>query len=168
MDRLVINLVNDQTAPTLRDIERRADEIIRSQYPLQQEQRLSRLVHGSGAGFITLTAEETQEISDYVTYVLSIRDVQAQAVADAALLSQALEYEAAAERLAQPLVSEDPEIPATVNLPDGDGVYHEVPNPKIVKDTQERDAAQAVINNALPEVVTLVQERAQARAPAPA
>jgi len=174
----MIDLINDNSAPTREQINKRVVAKIRQQYSDDDEKKLTRISLDLLLNKATLAPEDVIHLDKYKKHVLESKAWGTKTKADAKLLQDALDYEAAQERLKQPIVkarkaqkevlNKDGTIktPAIEAIPakidDGTGTM--IPNPVIVKDKEERAAAQAVIDNATPETVKLVTDREAARA----
>jgi hypothetical protein len=117
------------------DIVRRTESLIASQFP--NIQILQRKVQGQMLGQYTLTADEQAQLQAYAAASFAAGTDADQARADMKTLRSVWAVEAAQARLAEPVV-------------DGDD-----------QDASERAAAQAEIDAATPDVMTVVTERAQ-------
>ncbi len=146
------------TVWTEAQISRRVVELIRQKYSENDELYLARISLGKLMGTYTPTAEEEAEIEPYQTHVENCRAIAIQAREDNELLRRTIEYEQAVKKLAEPV----PDVPATVPGTDADGNETLVPNPVLVIDTEERTAAQAVVDAVTQDVLDLVALRAEA------
>lgn len=179
----MIDLMSDFVMSELQ-IDKRVVAMIRQYISLEDEQKMSRILHGQAIGTYLPSSAELDQVAEYQVHVESCREKGNLAKEDADLLSRTLQYEAAVKRLAcyrlaegRPeqvaqnavydeetgeLISEavsylpliEP-LPATVLDADG----NEVPNPSIVKDDQERADAVSIISGAADEVLDLVNVR---------
>lgn len=130
------------------DIKARLHAMIRARFSEQVEAELSRAVMGAMLGQHQITPQEGAAIAAFKALTDEVAVVGVQARSDWALLQQVFAVEAAQRRLSVP----EPEVP-------------EVPN---AQDEAERAQAQSLIDAASPEVVALVQARAELATSEPA
>ena len=98
MNGLTIDLMGNQTF-TEAQLNKRATALIWQHTPIQDEQKLSSVLHGSAMGTFTPSAEHQVEIEAYQSRRLAVLTALAQAKSNNALLIGALTYEAAENRL---------------------------------------------------------------------
>ena len=167
MNGLQVDLMEDHVY-TNDEIKQRVVAVIRSKYSENDELKLARITIGAQMGRYTLSAAEQAEIDAFEQHVLAARAAGQQMVKDNDLLKRTLEYERAQQRLAQPPL--DPQATdANGNLlyPDveeidpitGKPTGKMLPNPEIVRDQNERTAAQAVVNAAQQDAIDLAAQR---------
>ena len=120
------------------DIKSRLHAMIRARFSEQVEAELSRAVMGAMLGQHQITPLEGAAIAAFKALTDEVAVIGVQARADWALLQQVFAVEAAQRRLSVP----EPEVPDA-------------------QDEAERAEAQAVVDAAAPEVVALVQARAE-------
>lgn len=135
------------------DIKARLHAEIRSEVSEQSEAELNRALQGKMLGMHTMTPGEMALLMLFKGATDRVAVLGAAARADMALLAATLPVEAAQRRLAQPVVLplEAGEPPVPINLE------------AVALDTQEREAAQAVVDGASAEALAL----ALLRNPAP-
>lgn len=97
----MIDLLTEQTQWETRQIDKRVVSIIRQKYSLNEEQLLSRILHGHQLGTYTLNTEEQEQVSAYQAHAEAARAIGRQAKADNALLGEILAYEQALRDVAE-------------------------------------------------------------------
>lgn len=140
-----VNLMADDVW-TPADIINRTEAVVRAEFSAQSEVILNRMVSGAVLGQYTLTAEEQAQVARFAAVTLEARAAGTQALADMALLAQAMAVEAAQQRLALPVVDPETGEPAQIEA-----------------DADERAEAQAVVDTATQAALDLVADRAAAR-----
>lgn len=139
------------------DITARTEAMVRNEFSAEAETILNRKVTGAGLGIYALTADDQAALGRFAAVTQAAALAGEAARVDMTKLRQAMAYETATQRLAQPAY--DGPL-ATV---DEEGVEH--PHPDAVRDDDERAAAQSVIDAASPETLDLVAAREAYRNP---
>lgn len=178
---MIINKLGNKTYTTHELRYMAQDEIARLFSP-SNEANLQRKLSGIALGLYTATAEELAEIDAYKNHLFTVQTETAHAEIDNQLLIDTIVYEQSLIRLqqyrladgrAEQIVYKDDEIdfviPAiepleatvekTVYDFEGNATLEIVPNPLIVKDDDEREEAQSIIDNVSEEVLNLYQLR---------
>jgi len=146
------------------EINARVVSIIRQQYSLETEQKITRIAVGALQNTYTPTVPEKQLIADYQVYVEASRATGVLAAKDNDLLIATIEHEAAVDRLAQPtlLVKDYPKVDAIDPLT-GKPTGTKIDAPEIIADKAERKAAQATVKIVSAATKALVEKRLVAR-----
>lgn len=134
------------------DIVRRTEAELHGQVSREDELILSRKMIGFSLNRLIPTAEEGAQLMVYEIAAYAAQQSGNEARADMALLQSAMGVEAAQRRLALPAVTE----PAMVTIIDETDAYVEIINPAIAIDAAERAAAQAVLDAAGANALSLV------------
>jgi hypothetical protein len=110
----MIDLLTEQTQWETRQIDKRVVSMIRQKYSLNEEQLLSRILHGHQLGTYQMSADEQAEVSAYQYHAEAARVIGRQAKADNALLGEILAYEQAVRDVAELslLIEGRAEVPA--------------------------------------------------------
>lgn len=137
------------------DIVRRTEAELHGVVSKDAELILSRKMIGFSLGRIIPTPEEQADLILYETAAYQAQQSGIAARTDMALLQSALGYEQALRRLMLPVVTK----PAMVTVVDDAHAHVEIINPAIAADEAERAAAQAVLDAASPETLSLVALR---------
>ena len=130
------------------DIINRTEAIIRGEFPTDAENILNRKVTAAIMGVYNLTDAEKAEVSHYQTICAFARDSGMAARADMTLLTNVLTVEAAATRLAQPVLN--PVLDETGKISN---------QTELDNDASERVAAQTSIDGANADVNALLSLR---------
>lgn len=126
------------------DITRRTEALVRAEFSAERETILNRKVSGALAGQYQLTEAEQAEVALFQRVTLAAKQAGEQARADMALLLEVFDVEAAARRLARPVV--EPEMDEAGNVTNQEAIN---------QDAAERAAAQAAIDGASPDARAL-------------
>jgi len=91
---------------TNQQIDKRVVRLIRQQYSLDAEQKLSRISHGAAMRTYELSTDEMAEIADYQAHVEACRDLGRQMVIDSANEAKQQAYDRAVARLRKVILEE--------------------------------------------------------------
>jgi|GEM_PF-1055559 len=97
----MIDLQNETKAWEPRQIAKRAEAMVRSQFSVAEELILSRKLQGVAQGAYTLSSEEEAQVAAFQATTLAAQAAGVQAAADNTLLVDVLAYEQAQRRLAR-------------------------------------------------------------------
>ena len=152
--------LNKDVLFTKAQLEKRAEALVRQKYPLHEELRILRMAAGNGIGKVTLLQDDQKEIDDYYNHVTVVHGEKKQAEVDNHLLASTIAYEQAKLRLKQPPIQEaNPDLPDEIQIIDEQGKTTMVPNPVLIKDQEERQAAEHIINKADSKILALIDMR---------
>lgn len=116
----MIDLMTARTAWEERQIDKRVVAMIRQRYSLNEEQLLSRILHGSQLGTYQLSPEEQAEVAAYQAHAEACRTVGHQEKVANEVLKAVLAYEQAARDVAELTLRIEgrAEVPAVVEVPE--------------------------------------------------
>lgn len=148
-----MNLINllGNTVWTDREIAEHTEALVHQVTPVMEEMVLNRKLTAAAMGQWVMTPDEQAELATYSQACMAAHAVGIEMRADNEKLKAVLSYEAALARLALPVIDDLPDVT------DQDG--NTSPNPGLAVDIVEREAAQAVVDNASDETLALYELR---------
>lgn len=155
LNKSFVNLLGNDLW-TEADIVNKTEAELHSVVSKDDELILSRKMIGFSLGRVIPTMEEQAQLMAYETAALAAQQSGIAARADMALLRSAMDVEPAIARLVLPAITEP--VSEEITLEDGTisyGLNYQIP----FQDAAERTAAQAAVDAASPEVLTLVALR---------
>lgn len=152
-----MNLINllGNTVWTDREITEHTEALVHQVTPVMEEMVLNRKLTAAAMGQWVMTEQEQAELAAYSQACLAAHQVGIEMRRDNWALINVLKYEAARDRLDQPVCDEDPMITVT----NEDGSTSEVLNPVVQQDETERAYAQDVCENVTEDTFELYDLR---------
>ncbi|MBL4775234.1 MAG: hypothetical protein JKY87_04180 [Mariprofundus sp.] len=148
------------TTFTNHEISARVVALIRQEYTLDSEQKISRIATGSLQGTYMPSISEKQSITDYQAHIEACIKIGADLAANNNLLIAAIAYERAMARIAiDPL--DNAEYPDYKDYKDENGKTTK--NSALLLDGEQRISAQALIDNTGAEVLSVAGARLKQR-----
>lgn len=187
----MINLLTETQPWEERQIRKRGETLVRAHFNQDVEFILNRKLQGAALGQYTLTADEQAQVAEFNAVSSQAREDVIKALVDNELLKEVLAYEQAERTVAttslfidgRDEVVEVPEqrdpdtgeviveyvapvsavepVQRTYQWTNEEGEIISSPYPAYVQAVAERDAAEALISAAAPEVVALVAQRGE-------